>query len=58
MRKRSITDIMKVAKSGESFLMCIPKDIIDLLGIDENTFVDNNLKMVGKQKREVGYVNN
>jgi len=56
MSDRPITYTRKVAKSGKSFLMRIPKDIVDLLGIDENTFVEVTLKVVGKNKPEVGDV--
>ena len=48
MSKRPITYTRKVAKSGNSFLMRIPKDIVDLLAIDENTVVEVILRVVGK----------
>ena len=48
MSERPITYTRKVAKSGNSFLMRIPKDIVDLLGIDENTVVEVTLRVVGK----------
>ena len=58
MSERPITYTRKVAKSGKSFLMRIPKDIADLLGIDENTFVEVTLRVVGKNKQEVEDVKN
>jgi antitoxin component of MazEF toxin-antitoxin module len=58
MSERPITYTRKVAKSGNSFLMRIPKDIVNLLGIDENTFVEVTLRVVGKNKQEVENVKN
>jgi len=48
MSERQITYTRKVTKSGNSFLMRIPKDIVDFLGIDENTVVEATLRFVGK----------
>jgi len=48
MSERPITYTRNVAKSGNSFLIRIPKDIVDLLGIDENTVVEVTFRIVGK----------
>lgn len=48
MSERPITYTRKVAKSGNSFLVRIPKDIVDLLEIDENTVVEVTLRILGK----------
>ena len=58
MSERPITYTRKVAKSGKSFLIRIPKDIVDLLGIDENSVVEVTLRVVGKNKPEVEDVKN
>ena len=48
MSERPITYTRKVAKSGNSFLIHVPKDIVDLLGIHENTLVEVTLRIVEK----------
>jgi antitoxin component of MazEF toxin-antitoxin module len=58
MSERPITYTRKVAKSGKSFLMRIPKDIVDLLEIDEDTVVEVTLRVVGKNKQEGDVVKN
>ena len=58
MSERPITYTRKVAKSGKSFLIRIPKDIVNLLEIDGNTVVEVTLRIVGKNKQEDESVNN
>jgi antitoxin component of MazEF toxin-antitoxin module len=58
MSEQPITYTRKVAKSGKSFLMRIPKDIVNLLEIDENTVVEVTLRVVGKNKQDLEDVKN
>lgn len=43
--------IKKVSKSRDSFLIWIPKDEADYLGINDNTFLRVGLKKLEKKKK-------